>query len=1007
MSFSVTVTPYGRPAADLLAGQVRALKGDDPLAPVTVIVPATYAGIGARRHLAADGVAAVTFLTLQRLAERLAAAGLAASGRRPTPPALVTAAVRRVLAERPGVFGPVAGHPATEEALAAAYAELRGLSAGALDALASRGARARDVVRIHRAVRALLQAKWHDEHDLISAAADALGRPGALDSLGALIVHLPHRVAPATATLLRAVADHTTVTMNVGLSGDAKADAVVRAGLARAGVEVGDATWAAPRPRDIVTASDADEEVRAAVRAVVDAARSGVAFARMAVVWGAAEPYARILEAQLEAAGVPRNGTPVRVVADSVAGRATLGLLELPDRGFRRAEVMALLATAPVLGADGRLVPGRAWDRISREAGVVDGDDWDTRLGAHVARLEALAVEAEADDRTASAAFRREDATRARDLVRFVDDLRRRLSALGVRATWAEMAEGAAELLGAVLGDAEHRERWPEEERRAADRVEVAVAGLAGLDVIGGPAPDMEVFRRALAAGLAASLRRAGRFGEGVLVGPLSVVTGLELDRVIVLGIAEGTLPSARHEDSLLPDSDRAAAGGELPVRADVQQEDRHRFLAALAAAEHATLCFPRGDLRRPGERVASRWLLEAAAEVSGRAVVATKDLPGLDIVDAVPSFIGGLRRLEFPATPQEHNLSRLLGGGIAALADDPIVTAGAALSRARGSAEFTRFDGNLAGAGVPSPSASPVTSATRLEAWVSCPFRYFAEVALRVTVPEDPERILRMTALDRGSLVHEILDRFVRTTIAGASDDGDRLAALADEVFADYQARGVTGRPIFWRRDRAEIHRDLQTFVTEDRRRGTTPLRTELLFGPPDPVEVDLGDGRVIRFRGAADRVDDAGDGGLVVIDYKTGSPGSYKGLDAIDPTAHGRRFQLPVYALAARRATARPDAAVVAAYWFVTKKGSFDWIGFPVTTDVLDRVVQVLAAVDTLMAKGVFPMLPTAETFTRGFGCPFCDPDGLGPGERRRDWERKRSAPQLTELTELIGDA
>ena len=50
MGFAVTTTRYGEAAADLLAAQVRDVKAGDPLAPVTVIVPATYAGISARRR---------------------------------------------------------------------------------------------------------------------------------------------------------------------------------------------------------------------------------------------------------------------------------------------------------------------------------------------------------------------------------------------------------------------------------------------------------------------------------------------------------------------------------------------------------------------------------------------------------------------------------------------------------------------------------------------------------------------------------------------------------------------------------------------------------------------------------------------------------------------------------------------------------------------------------------------------------------------------------------------
>ena len=69
-------------------------------------------------------------------------------------------------------------------------------------------------------------------------------------------------------------------------------------------------------------------------------------------------------------------------------------------------------------------------------------------------------------------------------------------------------------------------------------------------------------------------------------------------------------------------------------------------------------------------------------------------------------------------------------------------------------------------------------------------------------------------------------------------------MERVAEEVFADYEGRGVTGRPLFWRRDRAAILRDLSRFLDEDAGLGTTPLRTELRFGPPDPVVIDLPGG-------------------------------------------------------------------------------------------------------------------------------------------------------------------
>ena len=114
---------------------------------------------------------------------------------------------------------------------------------------------------------------------------------------------------------------------------------------------------------------------------------------------------------------------------------------------------------------------------------------------------------------------------------------------------------------------------------------------------MGGPAPTVDVFRRALDSELEVALRRVGRAGEGVLVGHVSIASGLVLDRLVILGMSEGRFPPRRLEDSLLPDSEREAAGGSLRLRAHRLHDDRRQLLAAVAAADEAVLCTPQGRL--------------------------------------------------------------------------------------------------------------------------------------------------------------------------------------------------------------------------------------------------------------------------------------------------------------------------------------------------------------------------------------------------------------------------
>ena len=571
---------------------------------------------------------------------------------------------------------------------------------------------------------------------------------------------------------------------------------------ARAGITANAGRVQPPTAARIVSVSDPDEEVRAAVRQVTDWARDGVRLGRMALLYGPPEPYARLLHEQLEAAEIPHNGAPVRAIGDMLYGRTVRSLLALPDRGFRRTDVLAVITGAPIRTGDGP-APGRAWERLSRAAGVLAGGDWAPRLAVLATDQRVRADEADKDEQDRLAEHLRRDADRAEKLARFVNDLQNDLAALATTGSWTAMVDATRALVSKYLGDERHRWRWPDEEQQAADRVEEALDRLAGLDALGGPPPSVEVFRRTLDGELETSLRRVGHLGDGVLVGPVSMAIGLDLDRLVVLGMAEGAFPPRRLEDSLLPDDERRVAGGELALRAEKVHDDHRQLLAAMAVAGQTTLSFPRGDLRRQGDRSASRWLLADAARLSGRDAVFTEDLAGLEgpWLRQVPSYAAGLARLTFPATAQELRLATMLPDPPAFFEADPILAAGVELARGRRSKEFTRFDGNLAGLALPDLAAAVTTSATRLEAWAACPHAFLMRYLLGVEVVEDPERKLDINPLDKGSLMHEILERFIAEQIAAgrsgpwSGPEQNRLLAIAEEVFTSYRERGVTGQ--------------------------------------------------------------------------------------------------------------------------------------------------------------------------------------------------------------------
>ncbi len=415
-----------------------------------------------------------------------------------------------------------------------------------------------------RAARAVLEGEWYDERDLMDAAITSIDQGSAvLPDLGAIVVYLPQDISPPGARLLRTLAAHTVVTVVAGVTGVARADTGVATAVERLGSTVavagggGDAVTP-PHATDVVSASDPDDEVRAAVRLVMAALVDGVALERMAILYGAPEPYARLVHEQLDAADIPHNGAAVRTLAESVLGRSLLSLLRLPERDFHRHDVMALLASAP-LWHEGQPVPAARWERISRRAGIVRGaGQWHERLERHATALEAeLAKELAVPDREPRPDWYEHELAATRELDAFVASLRDALRD-GTRAGagWRDLSVWARGLVHTFLARDTRRTAWPEPEQDAADKVEAALERLAGLDAVE-PEPGIEVFLRTLELELDADLGRVGRLGEGILMGHVALGLGLDLDRVFVCGMTEGTFPARVRDDSLLPDVDR------------------------------------------------------------------------------------------------------------------------------------------------------------------------------------------------------------------------------------------------------------------------------------------------------------------------------------------------------------------------------------------------------------------------------------------------------------------
>ena len=1024
---STQVVAYGRPATKALAAAVSQAQQGNPLAPVTVVVPSNFVGLSARRVLGAGlvnvgdrvGLANVSFVTPFQLAEQVAADLLLDT--RPITNPVLGAAVRRVLATEPGPYAAVAQHEATEAALAALFAELSNVDVEGLRSIAQLDAESATLaVEFYTKIAAHLDG-FHTERDLALAAAECGDLAERLERFGHVVWFLPEPSSSALALFIdRALNASVSSSVIVGLSGSGEADEPVKRVCAAANVALvgadGSDVEVVVGDR-IVSVTDAAEEVRETCARILELIDSGVAAERIAVFFPAPDPYVRILQQQFEAAGVPANGPNPRRVSDTVAGRTLLGALRLPDERWRRDRVLALVSGGPVRSGDGWARPGD-WDVVSREAGVIaDVGDWHAKLDRRIAstrtQLDELSEVDEGDGWRRGKLVRRLEEIDA--LRTFFDGLVDAVKSVERAGSWSERSDAAIELLRQLLGGEHQLGTWPDAEHQAYGKVEAALVRLGALDDIE-PEPSFDVFRRALSNELDVARSRRGRFGQGVLYAPLASATGHDVDAVFVLGAAEGVLPSPRRDDAVLPEQVRIHSLDQLESNGDRLRHQHRAFLAAVGSAPAGmrTIMFPRGSLRSNRRALPSRWLLDTASALNGSVVHATEfERLSDDVIEVVQSFAAGVAASRMPtsvderdvvamqsavragAVPHEHPLAALTAGGMR-------------MQRERASARFSEFDGNLSGANTRLDDR-PV-SPSRLETWAACGFRYFLQYVLDVSDRDDPERTDDISALDRGSMLHEVLERFIAEAIErGAPEpavkwtaaDRARLHEIAGELAERYESEGRTGRAVNWRVRRADMARMLDAFVEVDNRfraaHGATPTEVELDFGVRRgvPVPIELDNGRRLLMRGLADRVDTTSDGRVVVSDYKSGRGAKYDAMSD-DPFMGGTGLQLGMYAEGALRHSGADAAA--ASYWLIEAEGN-ERRGYSWTDDLRARFREVLAVITDGIDSGVFAANPGDWSTFRltNENCAYCEFDRLCVRDRGDQALAKAGAPEV----------
>ena len=516
--------------------------------------------------------------------------------------------------------------------------------------------------------------------------------------------------------------------------------------------------------------------------------------------------------------------------------------------------------------------------------------------------------------------------------------------------------------------------------------------------------------------------RRYGR----VFIGTPHQARGRTFRVVFVPGLAERVVPQRPREDPLLLDDRRAAIDSALVRQTDRGDAERLLLKIAIGAAtERAYLSYPRLDVAETRARVPSFYALDVMRAITGR-------VPDYRALEAEAAAEGGAS-LAWPAPKEperaiddlEHDLATLRR--LLDTVDRDAVKGSAhymlGLNAALRRSVISRWSRNKAawsssdGLTKVAPGIRSAIDANRLrqrpyslsalQRFATCPYQFLLSTIYKLEPWDEPEPLMRMDPLTRGSLFHAAQAEFYRAMDADGAlpVTRDRLAhafdtldAIVRRVAAEYAELLAPAIDRVWNDEIGEVWRDLGIWVR--RLADGAPWRPEYFefsFGlndeGRDPRSLEqpvLVDDRFV-LRGSVDLIErDPTRDVLRVTDHKTGKNRSKQDL-VVDG---GKVLQPVLYSMVVERGLGKNVES--ARLYFATTVGGFAECVVPITDYARTQALTVLTIIDRAIEQGLLPAAPDERA------CAWCDfRPVFGPREEER--VRKKPKDKIADLIAL----
>ena len=511
------------------------------------------------------------------------------------------------------------------------------------------------------------------------------------------------------------------------------------------------------------------------------------------------------------------------------------------------------------------------WNLLTRALHIVRGDDWE-KLGRYAATGYLVRAGDENGEGSGELKISSGTVTSLINVVKSITDL-----AWPVTASWSEHVAVFKE---AILKCFDFSGAL-DEENRVLDEVQRILESISELDRFGKIVTHeefIEAFEREL------QRRTIPRNSQGgVMAVDAMAARGLTFRHVFLVGVNARTFPRFIVEEPFLSDALRRevlrVTGHHISVRTDGYDEERLLFHLIRAGAKKQFICiYQRADssgrLKDPSPYLRDFLPLDL------RLVSAVPAKPRLKIMKVqirTPhewclvqnDVANALRSFRFDANLYKRAVDYL------------------------NEIESRLASGKFEGITGPLKDIKTEFSATRLENYGTCPFKYFVDKVLQLTPFEEQFEEEDLATFEIGTFMHKILC-FLYQKLAGKNFDSKYLSSILEEAVAEasVEFQNETGikfvGPFAARRD--QIVRQIKAYAEWDINNLGEWLPTWFEEG----VSVEIGD---LRIKGRLDRIDKRQKSSDVrVIDYKR------KYNDHYNPSfstqaLKGKKLQAPVY--------------------------------------------------------------------------------------------------------------